>query len=390
MPNNTEFYLVLDANILIRDFWMTGQGFSYLKNHQFLSHHPIIPEVAFLEAKNILITRAQLLLDMRRSKNQGTSSGNTQKLLRLFNLKRTPSNEKWNIKHLTTRWEHHIKKLITSFGGRIIPTPSIDMSAIVSRSIARKKPFSKGDRGFRDTLIWLSTLNLIKPEAHVSFVTENTQDFFQSDTSNPHPDLLQEAEEKLSSEWTILFHRSIDEFISRLDSDRSVSSESLRRALVSNTLSGFNLWQWLEDNLIEVLDLEDFDDARWAGFPYDAEAPSLIEIDELISLDIPRLSHLVNNTYRLYCDVAFTGYFKCDIAYENAEIVVNPNQLITKNESDDFWTDIIIRSVSTFIIRIDYDTSLKKVVSYFAKSLPHWSSYEDAIDELDYISNQYD
>ncbi|MBO0797425.1 MAG: hypothetical protein J2P31_01260 [Blastocatellia bacterium] len=72
------------------------------------------------------------------------------------------------------------------------------------------------------------------------------------------------AERKLGPGRKMLFHRSIDEFIAEFDSDRSASSESLKAALISNNLSGFNLWEWLNKNLLEIVGDDDFDGIKWA------------------------------------------------------------------------------------------------------------------------------
>ena len=375
MADNTSLYIVLDANILIRDFWMTGHGFSYLQTRQFLGHRPIIPEVAYLEARGNLKRRAETLLSNRSSDGEG-SQGNTHKLLRLFNYKRIPLNAKWDVDMLLKRWDKHITGILKRFQGRVLPYPQVNIKEIVHRSIERKKPFSNGDRGFRDTIIWLSALDLVGPESRVSFVTSNTQDFFQANSSKPHPEILKEAQKKLGSHWKMLFHRSLDDFIAKLDSDRSASSAVLQRALISNTLPGF-------ENLTKIVGDDDFDGVNWAGLSYNAEAPVLVDVEDLIAVDVPRANHLIADTYRLYCDVAFVGHFECDVAFAKAETIVNPNQILRKDEKDPIWTTIGIRVAATFIVRIDFDVVKKTVVEYFARPLAHWESYKEEIDNLE-------
>lgn len=382
MADNTSLYIVLDANILIRDFWMSGSGFSYLLTHQFLDHRPIIPEVAYLEARNNLKRRAETLLSNRFSDGEG-SQGNTRKLLRLFNYKRVPPNPRWGVDALLKRWDKHITGILKRFQGQVLPDPLVTIKEIARRSIERRKPFSNGDRGFRDTIIWLSALDLVGPESRVSFVTSNTQDFFQENSSEPHPELLTEAQKKLGRHWKMLFHRSLDEFIAKFDSDRSVSAAALQRALISNTLPGFDLWKWLVENLIKIVGDDDFDGVNWAGLPYNAEAPVLVDVEELIAVDVPRANHLIADTYRLYCDVAFVGHFECDVAFAKAETIVSPNQILWKDENDPIWTTIGIRVVATFIVRIDFDVINNTAVEYFARPLVHWESYDEAIDNLE-------
>ena len=381
MPDNTALYVVLDANILIRDFWMSGPSFSYLTTHGFLGHRPVIPEVAYLEVQAKLRERAELLLS-NRSDGEG-SHGNTMRLLRLFNYKRMSKRLTWNVDSLLLRWNRHLRRVLKQFGGEILPSPRVEIATIIQRSVQRRKPFTAGDKGFRDTLIWLSTLELVGPKSLVSFVTGNTQDFFSTGASEPHPDILAEAEERLDGSWKMLFHRSLDEFIAYFDADRTASAEALQRALISNTLSGFDLWEWLEDNLVGLVGEDDFDSVHWAGVPSHAEAPTLEEVEALISVDVPRAHHLQDDTYRFYCDLAFVGVFTCDIGFAKAESIVHPNQMLWKDETDSFWTEVGMRAVATFMMRIDYDVKAKSVVAVFARPLQHWSSYTDEIETLD-------
>ena len=387
MVDKSSYYIVLDANILISDFWMSGPSFSYLQTHLFLGHRPVIPEVAYLEARNQLKQRAETLLANRRAAGGG-SQGNTLRLLRLFNYQRQTARVRWDVEKLVIRWERHIKAVLRRFGGMVLPSPSLKLAQLVQRSIARKKPFSQGDRGFRDTIIWLSTLDLAGPESRVSFVTSNTRDFFDSASSEPHPEIVAEAEDKLNGEWRMLFHRSLDEFIAHFDSDRSASAEALQRALISNTFGEFDLWHWLEDNLVDVLGDDDFDYIAWAGVPEGAEAPVLKDVEELVTLDITRVSHLVDDTYRMYCDLSFIGEFTCEIPFSRAETIVHVNQLLSKNETDSFWTYIRMRAAATFLMRIDFDVRTKTVVAAIGRPLVHWRSYNEEVEEMEKIQEE--
>lgn len=326
--------------------------------------------------------RAETLLSNRSSNTTG-AQGNTLRLLRIFNYKKVSKHLKWDIEKLLNRWDKHINNFLHNFGGRILPSPQIDIDEIIQRSIARRKPFSKGDRGFRDTIIWLSTLGLVSSESRVSFITSNTQDFFQPNSVEPHPEILNEAQKKLDPNIKMLFHQSIEDLITAFDSDRSASAQALQHALISNTLSHFNLWNWLEENLMEVIGDEDFDAINWAGLPYHVETPTLVDIEDLVSIDIPRIFHLQNEVYRLYCDLAFIGHFDCDIGYAKAEIVVSPNQILWKDETDSFWTRVGIRAAATFILKIDFDVQNRTILNCMTFPLTHWNSYDEVIEKFD-------
>ena len=51
MIDNEQFLLVLDANVLIRDFWWSGAEFRQLLETLAAGHWIVVPEVALLEAR---------------------------------------------------------------------------------------------------------------------------------------------------------------------------------------------------------------------------------------------------------------------------------------------------------------------------------------------------
>lgn len=68
----------------------------------------------------------------------------------------------------------------------ILEYENISHAAVVSRALTNKKPFSDGEKGYRDTLIWLSLLNHLKEKNYkgeVVFITKNTSDFFEKSAS---------------------------------------------------------------------------------------------------------------------------------------------------------------------------------------------------------------
>lgn len=388
LVTQVKFFLVIDANILIKDFWLKSQEFKFLSDHSFLDHKPVIPYVAFLEAKNHLRQRANNLLANRDARN-GSSVGNRARLLRIFNYKRAPVRGRWDVEGLLLRWEKNLLNTLSKANGYLLPNPIISMEEIVSRSISRTRPFSAGDRGFRDTLIWLSALDLVNEQSRVSFVTNNTQDFFSEGSDDPHPEVLAEADVRLGENVKMLFHRSLESFISTLDGDKESSSSNLRNALVSNRLPGFDLWAWVEENLLTLTSGSDFDLVEWAGIAYHAEAPTLTEVEELVNLDVPIVSHLDGSVYSAYCDLSILGLFECDIGFAEAETIAHPRQIVWKSEGD-YWTKVCIRATATFALRVDIDMEERSVVSAYLTPLRHWASYEEVTARLDEIAHEED
>lgn len=98
----------------------------------------------------------------------------------------------------------------------IIEYEHIPQSIVVERALVCKRPFLEGEKGYRDTLIWLSLLDHIKKNdvtEEIAFITENSTDFF--DPGNPgsfHPDLISDVN-TLTNHATVKPFKSLSSFV---------------------------------------------------------------------------------------------------------------------------------------------------------------------------------
>lgn len=97
--------MIVDANIVIKDFWFKGEFWTYLAKRNFLSHKLVISSIVLEEVAAHLEQRAEGLL-FRISK-----SGMTDKLVsqyqRLFNRKKVGQE---SASALAKRYKKHILK----------------------------------------------------------------------------------------------------------------------------------------------------------------------------------------------------------------------------------------------------------------------------------------
>lgn len=78
---------------------------------------------------------------------------------------------------------YNVRDVIDPYIGDItdIPFNTVKQETVVDRALKSIKPFTDGEKGYRDTLIWLSFLDYLKLhdfEGEVAFITENSSDFF--------------------------------------------------------------------------------------------------------------------------------------------------------------------------------------------------------------------
>lgn len=64
--------------------------------------------------------------------------------------------------------------------GSVLPDPTVSHGELVRRVLARRRPFSAGEQGYRDALIWYSTLECAAA-GPVILLTANTKDFAEKE-----------------------------------------------------------------------------------------------------------------------------------------------------------------------------------------------------------------
>jgi PIN domain len=374
--------LIVDANILIQDIWLEGSTWDYLIKRHFLSHKLAIPRVALEEATANIERRAQDLLQ-RISQSGATARLKSQYQL-LFNRKRIG---KESAAAIGKRYKRHVLSIVKKHGGILVEPPNVPLSLLLQRSIERRKPFNLGDKGFRDTLIWLNTLDMVKDYQRVSFVSANTADYAKE--SNLHPDLEQDLTLVLSEDIHFRYFKSLNEFIAFIDRDGEAGAEALRNALMSGGYRGFELDSWIRENVDELLHRNELDGVEWTALPYSAENPRLVDLEDLVGIEIHNARALEPDRIELFCDLAIVGVFQCSILYSSWRKIIHPSQVQWVDEdSSDMWTEVGVRSVGTFLIRIIFDLNLATIIEHDVVAIPH--GVKEAITSLEGMRDEAD
>ena len=373
--------LVVDANILIQDFWLEGSSWSYLLKRNFLSHKPAIPRIAFEEAASHIERRAADLIE--RISHSGFTERLSGQYERLFRRKRltkeTPA-------ALARRYRKFIEKMVHQYQGLIVEPPQVDIATLLQRSIGRTKPFSKGDKGFRDTLIWLNTVQLVEQYQRVSFVSSNTSDY--ANGSDLHPDLERDIHPVLPENIHFRYFTSLHEFIAFMDRDGSAGAEALRNAIMTYGYRGFRLDNWVIENIDALLEDVELDGVEWAALPYWAEDPKLTELEDLIGLEVHGEIPVGEDRIELFCDVSLVGIFHSSILYSSWEHIVHPLQVQWVDEdSSDMWTEVGVRAVGTFLLRLVFDLNSATVVEHDAVAISH--NIRGAKDSLEQLKEPF-
>ena len=373
--------MALDANVLIRDFWWKSAPAQELLNWFFLGHTLVIPEIIITEAANCLKNRAVDLL----TKIQSNPSNRLVEQYRALFNKKTIDSE--TAEELSQRYKKFIYRIVRLNKGLIPATPEINLNEIIERSIQRKKPFNKGDKGFRDTLLWLNVIDIVKKYSRVSFVSQNTNDF-GDENGRLHSELKAELSRHLPQDINFFYFKSLHDFSSFMDKEREVSTLFFERAMQANKMKRFDMHDWLFLNLVGCLDGQDFDDASWVGMPDSAEGPVLTEIEDVVSFKIHNANFTGRDIVEFYCDVAIVGYFDCIVYFDNPKYNFHPSQVLWNEKSKklaSFIQHVGIKSIATFMLHLTFNLDTQSILKSEGIAIDH--QQDGAKEMFDEIRN---
>lgn len=210
----------------------------------------------------------------------------------------------------------------------------------------------------------------MKDYRHVSFVSANTADYAKGDRL--HPDLEDDLSHVLPEGIHFRYFKSLHEFIAFMDRDGEAGAEALRNALMSDGYRGFQLGSWIRQNIQTVLRWQELDGIEWTALPYLAENPRFIELEDLVGLEVHGERYLGSDRIELFCNLAIIGIFQCSILYSSWTNIIHPNQILwVDEESSDIWTEVGVRCVGTFMLRIVFDLNAAAIVEHDVTPIEH-------------------
>ncbi|MEV5966130.1 PIN domain-containing protein [Kribbella sp. NPDC051952] len=186
--------IVLDTNVILGDPMCSGDAWGVLAHAaEAWDLEVFVPGVVLLEAIGGFQRRlAELSIafdgfaDKKRFRAMGLLSG--------------VEDMQMAIHEASEMYSDRLKQILLDFDAKILPLPDVPHSVLVERAVSRRKPCDTHGDGYRDTLIWLTIMQILKDHAgDVIFVSNNTKDFgsdveAESGVLCLHKDLLDELE----------------------------------------------------------------------------------------------------------------------------------------------------------------------------------------------------
>lgn len=181
--------IILDTNIFRNDFFFKSNDFEVLKDYLKKTDSDfILPEIILEEINGVY---RKVLEERIQNFNKAG-----RELSAILNKKNEDLDI--DIDNQVVVYVDFVQKNLNIKKNKIVPYNNDYLPELVRRAIARQKPFKDEDKGFRDSIIWLTILDYCKKckEKQVIFISNNSTDFGDVNIVNAlHSQLITEMNE---------------------------------------------------------------------------------------------------------------------------------------------------------------------------------------------------
>lgn len=215
-------YIVIDTNVFYNNWFLKNANFSFISN--------------YIENTGSTILLSRIVCEEVQNKYE--TEFESIKTAFQKNIRQLDNFYPYEIDFSLESYTFDFSKVVTEKFNRVfyVEYNNINNGQIVNRAIKKIAPFKEHEKGYRDTLIWLSVLSFLKDrniKDNVIFITENYTDYFDKESKKFKPDLLNDIKE-YGIQCNIVPYLNLQSFIETLDKEEYESPtmlESLQKII---------------------------------------------------------------------------------------------------------------------------------------------------------------
>jgi predicted nucleic acid-binding protein len=275
--------VVLDSNILCRDFRMSSSTFRvFLDGLVHEGHSLHIPQVVLDEVVNKYGEQLQ-----SSKKKIDRELENVERLTRQrFNRPIADANvQAWKKEYEVEVLLSLSTKLKLSPVAAILDYPPISHRELVQRALQRRKPFKEKGSGYRDALIWESVLQSATSGTEpIAFITANIKDF-ADDNGRLHPDLVADITAKGEQCSEVILFKDLESFVDEHIKPTMEVLEDVRDQLAADEYPVLKLQTFIEEELPQLAGGVEWDPID-IGFPAEFESPTIVLVEKVHDIDV--------------------------------------------------------------------------------------------------------
>lgn len=197
--------IIIDSNVFKRDLKLKDKNFEILNDYLSKTQSKVIlPKIVLEEIKNLY---KKTLKD-----NFNTYATSVAKLLSTLISPEEYSKLSIDVDIEATKYVEYINEKLNITSHNIIDYKNEYLPELVRRAINRVKPLGEDGQQFRDGLLWLTILDYASTTENkeLIFISTNSNDFAEKNSTNLHKDLLKECEERGVA---IHYYLTVEDFI---------------------------------------------------------------------------------------------------------------------------------------------------------------------------------
>jgi hypothetical protein len=351
IQNPKMIYIFLDTNIFFNNWYLTSAEFRFLFNYiENTNSVLLLSELVCEEVENIRNRELESIVHNLKQELKKTKKLNSTLLEYDFDKL---FDETYNFKEI-------VQNKVSSI--QFIQYQNIGQNEVVRRALKKVRPFQEEEKGYRDTLIWLSFLSFLSTKEiknEVIFITNNKNDFYNKNNNDFHNDLKLDIENYMLKckikTYTSLFnfiennvdkevhefnrYELFDDHLNNIDSELEVeaisfinnySENKFKEILDNNQLRTFPYINSIISHSIELMEgVEDPEiltykkltkNTIYVGFRYNLRIC-------ILNFTIPNSDYNTNRQYidKLYCEIIsdenltyFSSYVRTflDVSFE--------------------------------------------------------------------------
>ena len=186
-PIDTPPIVVVDANSIVQGAWRLDSPAWRVILHQSKAGiiRLVVPEVVLREVVGRFSAEEAKKLD-----EANRIARNLRELSGVDAVKIPELNQS----EVVANYETAVRSTLTDFGARIAELPAINIDLLVSRAIARARPFDEKGSGLPDVVLWETFVSLLlsAPAARGVLISEDARAFGAPEGGSLHSDLTAE------------------------------------------------------------------------------------------------------------------------------------------------------------------------------------------------------
>lgn len=300
--------IVLDSNVLISDFRLSSTAFRTLvSGAQQLAYTVHVPEVVVDEVCN---KYGETLDELLEQLNKIDAK------LRRLSGKGTPDTHHTSGAQSRSQYRDWLVDNVQARRWKIAHYPSVRHQTLVAKVLTGRKPFSHGEKGYRDALIWCTVVEVaLECDGGVAFITDNHSDFCEpasGQTWQLHAHLCEEVAEQGLPRDRISVYVGLDSFLERCIRPELERLEDVQNQIADGDYLGIDVEREVRDridSIVEGIRLQ----ASKLGLPgggFDAAilTGSVNEVDDFAVQEVSRLNAgaiLVSFTITSVCEIEY-------------------------------------------------------------------------------------